>query len=75
MNTARKNVLGLDKSSWSRAVKILKYHPYKMIRTQMLKPQDLNRRLLMAQNLVTLTDEQMEMFCFSDEATFCLDGE
>ena len=47
VSSARKNVLGLGKSSWSRIVKELKYHPYKMVRTQLLKPQDFNRRLVM----------------------------
>ena len=72
INTARKNVLGLAKSSWSRVLKQLNYHPYKMVRAQILKQQDLQRRLLMWQNLVTLADDQLGHFCFTDEATFCL---
>ena len=75
VSSARKNVLGFGKSSWSRIAQDLKYHPFKMVRTQLLKPQDFNRRMLMCQHLVRLTDQQLLNFCFSDEATFCLDGE
>ena len=64
VNTARKNLMGLAKSSWSRIVKELKYHPYKMVRTQLLKPQDFNRRLLMCNNLVRLRDRELLNFCF-----------
>ena len=75
VSSARKNVLGFAKSSWSRIVQEIKYHPYKIVRTQMLKPEDFQRRLTMCQHLAMLSDQELLNFCFSDEATFCLDGE
>lgn len=39
VSSGRKNVVvGLDKSGWWRLAKELKYHPYKAIRRQLLKP-------------------------------------
>ena len=45
VSSARRNVLGFSKSSWSRIVQDINYHPYKIVRSQLLKPQDFNRRL------------------------------
>ena len=77
VNTARKNELGLDKSSWSRIAKLdLKYHSYKLVVSQKLKPEDLQRRLAFAHNILdNTTPADTAHTAFSDEATFNLDGE
>ena len=74
LSTARKNALGLDKSAWSRLTKELRYHPYKMVHRQMLKPQDLARRLNYCNWLLTQSEQQLEGFCWSDESNFQLCG-
>ena len=38
VSSARRNILGVSKSSWSRITGDLKYHPYKVVRRQELKP-------------------------------------
>ena len=50
------------------------YHPYKPVRRHELKPEDLPRRLAFAQWIITLTDQQLGEFLFSDEANFLLSG-
>ena len=74
VSSARRNVLAIDKSSWSRIKKELRYHPYKPVRRHQLLPQDLPRRLAFCQWLVTLTDQQLLQFLFLDEAVFQLSG-
>ena len=70
VSSCRRNALDLDKSAWWRLAKELKYHPYKMVHRQMLKPQDLARRLDYSNWLLTQTDQQLEGFCWSDESNF-----
>ena len=74
VNSARRNILAVSKSSWSRITGDLRYHPYKVVRRQELKPQDLPRRLIFCQWLVTLSDQQLLEFLWSDEANFHLCG-
>ena len=45
VSSARKNVLAIPKSSWSRISSELHYHPYKPIRRQELQPGDYQRRI------------------------------
>ena len=74
VSSGRRNFLGMDKSSWWRLAGDLKYHPYKPIRRQELKPQDLPRRLQFCQWLLTMTEAQLLEFLVSDEANFQLNG-
>ena len=46
VSTARRNALGMPKSTWSLVVKELRYHPYKPIARHQLLPEDRPRRLL-----------------------------
>ena len=50
----------------------LRYHPYKVIRQQELRPEDYQRRLIFCQRVVTLTDLEILKWLFSDEAHFNL---
>ena len=52
----------------------LRYHPYKPVRRQELKAQDMPRRLQFCQWLLTLTEQQLMEFLVSDEANFQLCG-
>ena len=74
VSTARRNALGIPKSSWARISKDLKYHPYKPVYRHKLFPGDLPRRLLFVNWIVSLTDDQLLLFLFSDEANFHLNG-
>ena len=74
VSTARQNVLGIAKSTWSRICKSEKLNCYKMVRSQKLLPGDYQRRLDMCRFFLTLNAGNINNFCFSDEATFCLDG-
>ena len=74
VSTARRNRLGISKSTWSKVVQQEKWHPYKMLKVQKLTAADLPRRVRMCQYLQSLTDNEVARFCFSDEATFHLDG-
>ena len=74
VSTARRNVLAIAKSSWSRMKLDLRYHPFKPVRRHELKPQDLPRRVAFCTWLVTRTDQQLLEFLFSDEANFLLSG-
>ena len=74
VSSARRNVLAMDKSTWSRIKLELIYHPYKPMRRHELKPQDFARRLDFCTWIVTLTDQQIQEFLFSDEANFLLSG-
>ena len=73
VSSQRRNVLGMSKGTWWRLVKQEKLHPYKVIRSQRLLPEDFPRRLTMCQFLVTLTPDDISNLLFSDEAQF-LDG-
>lgn len=74
VNSSRQNVLAVDKSSWSRIRKDLKYHPFKPVRRHELKPGDLPRRLDFCHWILTRTDDQLLQILFSDEAMFELNG-
>ena len=74
VSSARRNVLGISKSSWSRITGDLKYHPFKVVRRHELKPQDPPRRLIFCVWLVTLSDQELLNFLWSDEANFHLCG-
>ena len=74
VSSARRNALGIPKSSWSRIKTELKYHPYKPIARHQLLPADLPRRLAFATWVVSLTDREIMSFLFSDEANFELCG-
>jgi hypothetical protein len=64
VNTARRNALGLDKSTWNRIMKREHLHPFKMVRSQKLKELDYPRRLAMARFFVTLTPLDLFNYCF-----------
>lgn len=74
VSSCRRNVLGLSAATWCRLVKQEKLHPYKIIKSHKLLPEDYPRRLQMCQYLVTLTPAALSNFLFSDEAQFNLDG-
>ena len=74
VSSGRRNVLALNKSAWWRLTKELKYHPYKMVHRQLLKPQDPPRRLDFCNWFMTKTDQQLEGFNWSDESNFHLCG-
>ena len=69
VSSARRNVLAMDKSTWSRIKLELIYHPYKPMRRHELKPQDFASRLDFCTWIVTLTDQQLQEFLFFDKAT------
>ena len=74
VSSKRRNVLGLPSTTWQRLAKQEKLHPYKLVRSQRLMPQDFQRRLNMCNFLVTLTPDDISNILFSDEAQFHLDG-
>lgn len=74
VNSARRNTLGISKSSWSRIKTELRYHPYKPVRKHELKPEDLPRRRAFCNWILTLPDQQLLRFLYSDEANFELSG-
>ena len=74
VSTARRNALGIPKSSWSRVVTELRYHPYKPIARHQLLPADLPRRLDFCNWIVSIPDQELMQFLFSDEANFQLCG-
>ena len=74
INSARRNILGLAKSSWSRICGDLQYHPYRIIRRHELKEQDPPRRLIFCNWLITLSDQELLNILWSDEANFHLCG-
>ena len=51
-----------------------RYHPYKPLRRHKLEEGDFALRLTFCQWLITLTDEELLEFLFSDEAMFLLSG-
>ena len=76
VNSARRNILGLDKSSWSRICGDLKYHPYRIIRRHELNHQDPPKRLVFVfcNWLITLSDQELLNILWTDEANFHLCG-
>ena len=74
VSSGRRNVLALNKSVWWTLTKELKYHPYKMVHRQLLKPQDPPRRLHFCNWFMTKTDQHLEGFNWSDESNFHLCG-
>jgi transposase len=59
-----------------RILKIAKFHPYKIQRFQELRPQDHEKRVLHAQNQLTVMQDDtfLNKLLFSDEAHFHLHG-
>ena len=74
VSSARRNVLGLDKSAWWRIKLDLRYHPYRAVRRQLLTPADLPRIEAFCTWILTLSDQQLLQFLFSDEAVFQQSG-
>ena len=74
VSSARKNILGLGKSSYNSITKRLKYHPYIPIRLHHLKPGDLLWRLQFCNCLTERSDEEMLDILISEEANFQLYG-
>lgn len=76
VNSCRRNVLGIKPTSWHNiATKDLKYHSYKLEKSHGLNPEDFPRRLRFARFFTNLSTRQMANIAYSDEATFCMDGE
>lgn len=76
INSCRRNVLGLNPSTWCRiANKDLQYHSYKLEQSHHLQPQDLPRRVSFAWHYINLSQADKNNVAYSDEATFSLDGE
>ena len=75
INSSRRNILAIPKSSWSRIKLELRYHPFKPVRRHELFPQDYQRRLDFANWVVSKSDQQLLQFLFSDEANFLLCGD
>ena len=74
VSSARRNVLNITKSSFSRIVSDLKYHPYRVVRRHELKPGDFAKRRDFCNWFLALANqEQMNLLC-SDEANFLLSG-
>ena len=57
VSSARRNSLMLSKSSWISTD--IKYHPFRPIKRQELKPEDLPRRIQFCTWIRTLTDNQL----------------
>ncbi|XP_023347525.1 uncharacterized protein LOC111716318 [Eurytemora carolleeae] len=75
VNTCRSNILGLNKSSFSRiASKELGFYSYKPSTHQMLKATDLARRREFCNYASQLNNQQIDMHVFSDEKIFTLNG-
>lgn len=74
LSSSRRNRLGIKKSSFNRITKDLNYHPYKPMKRQKLMNGDPARRLAFSRWMVQKTELELEMFCFSDEANFDLNG-
>ena len=72
VNTARLNTLAFSKSSFSRLVQDLKYHPYKALRRHKLQAGDPQRRLNFCHWLVQLPDAEIPQILSS--AVQCFAG-
>ena len=67
----------MSKSTFNRGVKILGFHPYKLHRRHVLKPNDMVRRVTMARYVldkVAADPEWTKNVWMSDEAVFSLNG-
>ena len=74
VSTARRNVLHFMRSSFSRMVSDLHYHPYRVVRRHELKPGDFAKRRDFCNWFLALPDQdQMNLLC-SDEANFLVSG-
>lgn len=68
--------LGLSRTSFTRILHDLNFHPYKIAVVQMLKPQDITRRILFCNTMKKILDDDPDIQLFmSDEAHFHLNGE
>ena len=68
----------LHQSTVSKILKQQKLHPYKVQFIQELLDDDPDRRNEFCENMIDLINDNarlLRMICFSDEATFCLNGE
>ena len=74
VSSARRNVLHLTKSSFSRLVSDLNYHPYKVIRRHELKPGDFVKRRAFCTWFIGLPAAEQLNMLVSDEANFLLSG-
>ena len=74
VSSARINVLQIGKSSFSRMVKKLKYHPYKVVRRHELKPGDFVKRRNFCNWFLTLPNAEHLNMLVADEANFLLSG-
>lgn len=67
--------LGLSRTSLTRILHELNFHPYKIAVVQMLKPQDIMRRILFCNTMKEILDKDPDIHLFmSDEAHFHLNG-
>ena len=66
VSSQRRNILGLSKGTWWRLAKQEKLHPFKMIRSHRLQPQDFPRRLNMCNFLITLTPADISNILFRE---------
>ncbi|XP_026684994.1 uncharacterized protein LOC113470619 [Diaphorina citri] len=68
--------LGLSRTSFTRILHDLNFHPHKIAVVQMLKPQDITRRILFCNTMKKILDDDPDIQLFmSDEAHFHLNGE
>uniref|UniRef100_A0A8D8V4I6 DUF4817 domain-containing protein n=1 Tax=Cacopsylla melanoneura TaxID=428564 RepID=A0A8D8V4I6_9HEMI len=67
--------LGLSRTSLTRILHELNFHPYKIAVVQMLKPQDIMGRILFCNTMKEILDNDPDIHLFmSDEAHFHLNG-
>ena len=74
VSSARRNALQIGKSSFSRIVKELRYHPYKVVRRHELKPGDFVKRRNFCNWFLALPNAEQLNMLVSDEANFLLSG-
>ena len=79
LRSARRNGLGLTRSSFLRIVNLdIKFHPYVLIRRQKLKPGDPPQRLAFCNRLLQTVAQDpnfLDHLIMSDEASFSLNSE
>ena len=76
INTCRKNMLGLNPSTWCWIEhKDLQYYSYKLEVSEGLLPQNYQRRIRFAQYFINVSRSKKKNVSYSDKATFSLDGE
>ena len=75
VNSARRNQIQMNKSSWNRITKTdLQMHPYRVVRRQRLKLRHKQERLTMGQFLTQQPQAYFDNLSCSDEAYFTLNG-